>query len=252
MFAILSRGGVRTVRIAAPHPRRPARRVEHPQASLPADEAAELILAGRGWEDMIVQGALDLAGQERLVALPDGLRCPSLNVANCINLDRLPERLDVTFLDVSGCLNLTHLPPSARVAGAIEVARSGLTGLPAGVIARILWNGVQVDARTGQEILTTGNLELRRLKLERIGYERFIADIGGLILDRDRDAGGERKLVRVPFDDDEDVVVVCVTCPSTGRPYALRVPPWVGTCRQAAAWIAGFANPDEYQPVREA
>jgi hypothetical protein len=32
----------------------------------------------------------------------------------------------------------------------------------------------------------------------------------------------------------------------------LRVPPWTRTCREAAAWIAGFEDPDEYQPVIEA
>ena len=260
MFAILSRGGARNVRLTTPYTTRQARRAEQPDAPIPADEAAQAILRGRGWENMVVQGVLDLAGQERLTWLPDGLRCASLNVSNCVNLEQLPERLDVNFLDVSGCVNLKNLPASLRVAGAIEVARSGLTGLRAGVRARLLWNGVSVDARTafapdtitGQEILNTANLELRRVKLERIGYERFIAEVGGLILDRDRDPGGDRKLVRIPFDDDEDVVVVCVTCPSTGRDYVLRVPPWTRTCREAAAWIAGFDDPDQYQPVIEA
>ena len=39
--------------------------------------------------------------------------------------------------------------------------------------------------------------------------------------------------------------------PATGRRYVLRVPPQTRTCRQAAAWIAGFDNPDDYQPLAE-
>jgi hypothetical protein len=40
-------------------------------------------------------------------------------------------------------------------------------------------------------------------------------------------------------------------CPSTGRQYIIRVPPTTPTCRHAAAWIAGFDNPDDYQPLIE-
>ena len=31
----------------------------------------------------------------------------------------------------------------------------------------------------------------------------------------------------------------------------LRVPPTVRTCRAAAAWLAGFSEPDAYRPVLE-
>jgi hypothetical protein len=43
-----------------------------------------------------------------------------------------------------------------------------------------------------------------------------------------------------------------VVCPSTGHLHVLRVPPHMRSCRQAAAWIAGFDNPDDYQPIIEA
>ena len=38
---------------------------------------------------------------------------------------------------------------------------------------------------------------------------------------------------------------------STGRQYALRVPPAMRTCRQAAAWTAGFTDPADYNPLVE-
>jgi hypothetical protein len=44
---------------------------------------------------------------------------------------------------------------------------------------------------------------------------------------------------------------VCVVCPSTGRQYVLRVPPTMRSCRQAAAWIAGYDNPADYRPLAE-
>ncbi len=48
-----------------------------------------------------------------------------------------------------------------------------------------------------------------------------------------------------------DLVEMSCFCPSTGRQYMIRVPPNTATCRQAAAWIAGFDDPDDYHPVLE-
>ena len=84
-----------------------------------------------------------------------------------------------------------------------------------------------------------------------MGYERFVGQAQAQVLDRDRDPGGERQLLRVPLQGDEPLVCISVFCPSTGRQYMLRVPPQMRTCRQAVAWIAGFDNPDDYRPVAE-
>ena len=64
--------------------------------------------------------------------------------------------------------------------------------------------------------MNTANVQRRRTLLERIVFSVCLADVGGLSIDRDRDTGGERQLVRVPFDDDEPLVAVLVRCPSTG------------------------------------
>ena len=40
-------------------------------------------------------------------------------------------------------------------------------------------------------------------------------------------------------------------CPSTGRQYLLGVPTTVRSCHAAAAWLAGFDDPAEYQPLKE-
>ena len=54
-----------------------------------------------------------------------------------------------------------------------------------------------------------------------------------------------------PSQDDEDLVTLSVKCPSTAHSYMLRVPPSMKSCHQAAAWIAGFDNPDDYKPLAE-
>ncbi|MEY3827062.1 MAG: hypothetical protein RLZZ148_1880 [Cyanobacteriota bacterium] len=106
---------------------------------------------------------------------------------------------------------------------------------------------------TAQEILYTDNVELRRLLIERLGYEKFLEQVGGIVRHRDTDSGGERQLIYVPFEDDDDepLMVLKVICPSTGHNHILRVPPYMRTCHQAAAWIAGFDNPHEYNPLVE-
>lgn len=202
--------------------------------------ARQLILEHRAWPGMRVLGHLDLSGAPQLYHLPENLTCESL--------------------DISDCVNLTQLPPGLHVTHWIELAGSGMTSLEPGHGFVLRWRGVQVndkiafagDAITGQDILNTENVELRRVLIERVGYEKFIQQVGGLIRHRDRDAGGERQLIYIPFEDDEALMVLKVTCPSTGHLHILRVPPYMQTCHQAAAWIAGFDHPDEYHPLVEA
>ncbi len=201
-----------------------------------AERARKLLLAHRGWSGMRVAGHLNLSGAAVLYSLPENLTCESLDISDCVNLTNLPIGLHVTHW--------------------IELAGSGISHVPPGHGFVLRWRGVQVSDRlafesqslTGQEILDIENVELRRVLIERLGYETFIQQVGGLVRDRDQDAGGERQLVSIPFEDDEPLMVLKVTCPSTGHIHVLRVPPYLRSCRQAAAWIAGFDDPDDYQP----
>jgi len=232
MLKIMSKGRV---------PNKPVK--QRPDAShtpIPAERAAKLILEHRAWDGMRVLGHLNLSGQVNLYTLPEHLTCESLDISDCVNLTTLPLGLHVTHW--------------------IEMAGSGLTRLPAGHGFVLHWRGVPVNDRiafasqsiTGQDILDTENVELRRIMIERLGYETFLQQVGGLVRDRDRDAGGERQLVCIPFADDEPLMVLKVTCPSTGHTHILRVPPYMRSCHQAAAWIAGFDNPNDYHPLVEA
>ncbi|MEO0561583.1 MAG: DUF6745 domain-containing protein [Chloroflexota bacterium] len=236
-------------------------------------------------------GSLDLVNCTNLESLPDGLdlyfldatgcrqlktwgesgniQVGHITLANCVRLTYLPNWFGtITQLNITNCEALTSLPDNLRVTSRIDLAGSGLTALPEGAKgASLRWNDVEVDERivfqpetiTAEEIFDTENVELRRVKIERIGYDEFFRQAEAEEIDRDMDAGGVRRLLRIEWGEsqqrrnrqDEPLVCLSVVDPSTGRSYILRVPPTTSTCREAAAWIAGFDNPDDYQPVIE-
>jgi hypothetical protein len=243
-----------------------------------------LIARGAGFRELPprvrVQQFLDLTGAEFLSVLPD-LAVPEIVLAHCRSLTLLPARLEARRLDLSGCTSLgwqaeawaeveflslrgcrqiTELPAWLLVHESIDVAESGLRSLPESHRhCRLFWHGVPVDERiafraeelTTREILEQTNAELRRVMIERRGWEVFLGEIHPRVRDQDTDAGGERQLLQVDFPGDEAAVLLCVTCPSTGRRYFLRVPPSTATCHAAAAWIAGFDDPADYEPAEE-
>jgi hypothetical protein len=206
---------------------------------------------------------LDISGCTAIEAWPAhaAVSVGRFAARGCAQIRELPPWLvRVAQLDLRDCTNLSRLPEGMLVSSWIDVAGTGITSLPRSLYGvQIRWRGVPVDARiaflsetiTSREILDESNAEKRRVMLERMGYEKFLAHAQGETLDEDHDAGGPRRLVKVPMAGDEDLVCVSVFCPSTGRQYVLRVPPGTATCHQAAAWVAGFDNPDDYQPLIE-
>ncbi len=206
---------------------------------------------------------LDVTGCTNLMLWPDSaaVHAGRLVLRGCTQITELPASVrTLAQLDVSGCVNLHHLPDDLTVTGWIDVADNGLTELPASLKdVQIRWRGVLVDERiafrpetiTADEVLGESNVERRRVMLERMGVGRFLEEVEAETLDTDMDAGGLRRLLRVDMRQDEPLVVLVVRCPSTGREYILRVPPTITTARHAAAWIAGFDDPDAYHPVKE-
>lgn len=206
---------------------------------------------------------LDIAGCTQLETWPRSavVALGRLNARGCVRLRELPPWLtELAQLDVGGCVNLAELPATLAVTSWIDLANTQISWLPAAARgAQIRWRGVPIDARiafqpetiTAGEVLDQPNAELRRVLLERMGYDTFLRQARAEMLDRDRDAGGERRLLRVDLPGDEPLVCVAVICPSTARQYLIRVPPAMRTCRQALAWVAGFDNPDDYWPLVE-
>jgi hypothetical protein len=90
-------------------------------------------------------------------------------------------------------------------------------------------------------------------RLDRIGCDELLTSAGAVTIDEDVDAGGPRKLVQVhlPNFSWRPLRYLQCRCPSTGRTYLLRVPEAVENCHAAAAWLAGFDDPDEYWPIFE-
>jgi hypothetical protein len=257
--------------------------------SLPADLQVEYRLDLTGCTDLeelppgLQVGSLVLDGCTALRSLPEGLDVYFLNLSGCTALTEWPRQAQVRIghlhargctgitslppwlkhlaqLDVSGCTRLAGLPEGLQVSSWLDLADTAIRTLPASLEGvRLRWRGVPIDERiafrpetiTAAEVLNEPNAELRRVLMERMGCEAFLQEADAEVLDTDTDAGGERRLLRVPLEGDEDLVCVSVFCRSTGRQYVLRVPPGIRTCRQAAAWIAGFNDPNDYRPIAE-
>ena len=109
----------------------------------------------------------------------------------------------VDELNVAGCRNLERLPEKLRVASWLDLADTGLRILPPSARGfRLRWRGVAIGARSafhpetvnGKEILKERNAEVRRVMLERVGYEQFLRQVEAETLDEDEDAGGPRGL----------------------------------------------------------
>jgi hypothetical protein len=135
------------------------------------------------------------------------------------------------------------------------------------------WHGVRVPRRvivehekiTAKEILGEQNVEIRRVMMKRVGYERFLREAGAKPIDSaiQRVPPGswegysgepvinELLVMDLPPDEPEHLLkaVKCV-CPSTGRVYVERVPPNVSTLLEAQAWQFNV-KPSEYKILAE-
>jgi hypothetical protein len=257
--------------------------------TLPADLCVEYRLDLEGCTALeslphgLKVGCLDLRGCSALGGLPEGLDFYFLDISGCTSLQGWPADARVSVgrfaarsctqlqglppwlhsiaqLDLRDCSNIRRVPETLQVSSWIDIAGTAITSLPASLTGvQLRWRGVAIDARiaffpetiTSEEVLAEANAEKRRVLLERMGYDAFLAHAKAETLDEDRDAGGPRRLMRVPMGSDEPLVCVSVLCPSTGRQYVIRVPPTMQTCHQAIAWVAGFDNPDDYRPLAE-
>jgi hypothetical protein len=95
-----------------------------------------------------------------------------------------------------------------------------------------------------QQIRHERNAEVKRVRIERFGWLRYLIEAGAVVVDcRRNDIEATREtLFRLPNEESPnrpgEVVLVCA-CPSTGRVYALKVPANIRTCARAQAWLSG-------------
>jgi len=206
---------------------------------------------------------LDLEGCSRFHQWPKKANVHSgqVSLRNCIEVQTLPTWFGtLASLNLAGCIQLHEVPDGIRVSQWIDIGGTGITELPLSLAdAQLRWRGVPVTPRiafepesiTSKEALAEDNAETRRVMIERMGYLKFAQEAGAKVLDKDTDPGGERELLFIDLEEDEPLVGLSCSCPSTGRQYFLRVPPATTTCHAAAAWMAGFDDPSKYQPVQE-
>ena len=109
-------------------------------------------------------------------------------------------------------------------------------------------NGVRVDeqivmrpeTQALKQIDNEKNEEVRRLRIERFGWPRYIAESNADCIDSRRNDidGTTEALVRLK---DGSVRLLCA-CRSTGRTYAVGVLREIATCEQAQVWMAGGSS----------
>jgi hypothetical protein len=193
----------------------------------------------------------------------------ALDLTDCESLQALPLQLQFSGaatnqINLTNCGKLMELP-NTEFSGRLEISGSPLKSLPLKMSkCRVYWRRHWVPSDvifnpqnlTPGRILTEPNAEIRRLMLEKVGIEKVLLSAAAAIIDSDHDAGGARSLVQVKLRagrnaNPQNCLFLRCCCPSTGREYLLPVAPNITTCRAAAAWLAGFDNPDDYQPILE-
>jgi hypothetical protein len=121
---------------------------------------------------------------------------------------------------------------------------------------RWYWQGIAVPAKlvasrddlSAEQIARIDNQELRRVALERLGWQRFLETADAEL--RAQDDYGKLWSTQIRFDGERAQVVEVVNATpeldGSYRRYFLRVPPEMRTARQAVAWTFGFDDADRF------
>ena len=114
------------------------------------------------------------------------------------------------------------------------------------------WHGVRLPRQYGsirserwqsEWLLKETNAELRRALIQGIGYSRLCKELQAESLDSWR----EYELLKLGKTIDvEPVVMIKMTCPSTGLIHAHRVPQEIKTAREAISWVNQEIDPEEF------
>lgn len=106
------------------------------------------------------------------------------------------------------------------------------------------FGGTDPESWDPKEVISEPNAEVRRALIQVLGYEKIISSLGAETLDTWR----EYSLVKVSsiIDDEEDFVLLKMTCPSTEHVHVLRVPPTSTSARGAATWVNHGIDPNEF------
>ncbi len=141
-----------------------------------------------------------------LTELPNGLRVRALIISGCTGLRSLPPDMivedmefvandcvnlqhidgifqNLTRMDIRGCTLLRTIPDGVQVNRWIDIGNTNVKDLPESLKhVQYRWNGINIDTKTAyypetltaQEVLSERNVEVRRAKMMRMGYDRFL------------------------------------------------------------------------------
>jgi len=94
-------------------------------------------------------------------------------------------------------------------------------------------------------LLEFKNTEHRMMLVKVLGYEMIMKKLGSITLHKEIDrSGNEMELHKIEIaskvqsadEPEEDIVLLKVVCPSTGKIHILRVPPGMTDCEEARRW----------------
>jgi hypothetical protein len=159
------------------------------------------------------------------------------------NICWVAERHNVLSRDEQGRLHSLTGPAVAYPDGWSIYAVHGVR-VPADVIE-------EPESVTVARIEKEENAEVRRVMIERMGYERYLLESGAQLIHSD-ECGA---LYRKEIPDDEPVVAVHVLnatpeADGSSKRYMIRVPPTMTRAREAVAWT--FNVPEHaYRPAIE-
>src|ERR687885_984531 len=111
-----------------------------------------------------------------------------------------------------------------------------------GVILPEKYGQIHPDLWQAQWLLEERNAELKRILIQKIGYDRICQQLQAVELD----TWQEYTLLKIDNADVEPIYLLKMTCPSTGFIHALRVPPNISSAREAIRWVNWGIDPLEF------
>lgn len=130
-----------------------------------------------------------------------------------------------------------------------------------GVILPEKYGTIKPESWSSQWLLSEENAELRRILIQEIGYEKICEELEAIKIDSWR----EYELLKFEIYDDwtnvnnnvftrnsadlndpEPIFLIKMTCPSTGKIHALRVPPHIQSAREAIKWANWDIDPEDF------
>ncbi len=162
-------------------------------------------------------------------------------MTDCQNLSELPDGLEGRGHLALGGTKIKQMPQNYKVGGYYV----GNVPSP----EKVYWRPQELSF---QEVISIQDVEVRRVAIERMGWEIFLHRAEGKfqVINADPDplVG---TLIRIPMPgEDEPCYLLRMRDANLPRHYILRVPPTYKTAREANAWTWN-SGPSEYNPKEQ-